>query len=76
MGAVVRVISNEEPPAQTSASTNQTSARIHSSERMSSDGRIWATTHTSENIQKWTDKALEGVAVGLKASELLEPKEC
>ena len=37
---------------------------------------IEAERHTSENIQKWTDKALEGVAVGLKASELLEPKEC
>ena len=37
---------------------------------------IEAERHTSENIQKWTGKALEGVAVGLKASELLEPKEC
>ena len=34
---------------------------------------IEAERHTSENIQKWTGKALEGVAVGLKASELLEP---
>ena len=37
---------------------------------------IEAERHASENIQKWTGKALEGVAVGLKASELLEPKEC